>query len=126
MAKDKDRINRRLAAIKSASAAQYDGPELPRKQQRKKRAADRQTVYRFARVIMPDRSMLNCIIKDLSPGGARIMIEGNIELPPRVLLKIDQTGQTKQARVAWQKETEIGLQFLAGRETPPEAQPARP
>lgn len=111
MAKDKDRINRRLAAIKTASAAQFDAPEPPRPSSNKRKTS-RQTVYRFARLVLPDRSVMNCIIKDISAGGARVVIEGNITMPPRVLMKIDQTGETKRARLAWQKDMEVGLQFI--------------
>ena len=112
MAKDKDRINRRLTAIKSASAAQFDAPEAPRPS-RDKRSEERRTVYRFARLVLPDRTVMNCIMKGASPRGARVVIEGAVMMPHRVLLKIDQTGETKRAKVAWQNETEVGLQFLA-------------
>lgn len=119
MAKDKDRISARLAAIKTASAAQFDAPEPPPRASRVRRATDRRTVYRFARLVLPDRSIVNCIMKDISPGGAKVVIEGAIIMPPKVLLKIDQTGETKRARVAWQQDTEVGLQFLLDSETPP-------
>lgn len=109
--KGKDRITRRLTAIKTASAAQFDGPEAARPS-RNKRSEERRTVYRFARLVLPDRSVVKCIMKDVSTGGAKIVIEGNIAMPSRVLLKVDQTGQTKRARVAWQNETEVGLQFI--------------
>ncbi len=112
MAKDKDRITRRLTAIKTASAAQFDAPEAPRGS-RDKRTSPRHTIYRFARLVLPDRSVMNCIMKDVSAGGAKVVIEGNVAMPQRVLLKVDQTGETKRARVAWQNETEVGLQFLA-------------
>lgn len=118
MAKDKNRISERLAAIKTASAAQFDAPEPPRAT-RAKRAAERQTVYRFARLVLPDRSVVKCIMKDISTGGAKVIIEGAIAMPPKVLLKVDQTGVTKRARVAWQKDTEVGLQFIVDSETPP-------
>lgn len=117
MAKDKDRISARLAAIKTASAAQFDMPEKPRPSSNK-RGSDRRTVYRFARLVLPDRSVVKCIMKDISPGGAKVVIEGAIIMPPKVLLKVDQTGETKRARVAWQTDTEVGLQFIVDSETP--------
>lgn len=119
MAKDTDRINARLTAIKTASAAQFDLPEPPRTSSNK-RATDRRTVYRFARLVLPDRSTVNCIIKDVSPGGAKVVIEGAITMPPKVILKIDQTGESKRAKVAWQRDTEVGLQFVV-EQTPQQA-----
>lgn len=110
MAKDKDRLSQRLSAIKTASAAQFEGAEKPRAS-RDKRGASRQSVFRFARLILPDRSIVKCVIKDISASGARVAIEGNFSIPPHVVLKIDQIGQTKVANVIWQEETEVGLHF---------------
>lgn len=118
MAKNKDRINRRLTAITSASAAQFDAPEAPRPL-RCKRSEERRTVYRFARLVLPNRTVMNCIMKGASPHGARVVTEGAVTLPHRVLLKIDQTGETKRAKVAWQNENEIGLHFIAENDAAP-------
>lgn len=112
VAKDKEHINRRLTAIKSVSAARFDAPEAPRAPQ-EKRAEERRTVYRFARLVLPDRAVMNCIIKGYSRRGAKVVIEGSVTLPPRVLMKIDQTGETKRAKVVWQNEMEVGLQFVS-------------
>lgn len=110
MARDKDRLSRRLSAIKTTSAAKFDGPE-PIRGSRDKRSASRQSVFRFARLVLPDRSVVKCVIKDISSTGARVAIEGNFAIPPHVVLKIDQIGQTTEADVIWQDETEIGLHF---------------
>lgn len=118
MAKSTDRINRRLTAITSASAAQFDAPEAARPS-RCKRSEERRTVYRFARLVLPNRTVMNCIIKGASPHGAMVVTEGAVTLPHRVLLKIDQTGETKRAQVAWQNENEIGLHFIAEHDAAP-------
>ncbi|HOP20189.1 MAG TPA: PilZ domain-containing protein [Amphiplicatus sp.] len=112
MAKDKDRLSQRLSAIKTASAVQFDGP-IGSRGSRDKRGAARQSVFRFARLILPDRSIVKCVIKDISSTGARVAIEGNFAIPKHVVLKIDQIGTTKEADVVWQDETEIGLNFSA-------------
>lgn len=125
MAKKKDRINARLAAIKTASTARFDAPEPPRASTNK-RSSERRNVYRFGRVVLPDRSMLNCIIKDISEGGAKVVLDGAITVPPRVLLKIDQTGENKRAYVVWQKDAEIGLQFVVDEPTGQEPAPGGP
>lgn len=112
MAKDKDRLSQRLVSIKTSSAAQIDKPLPPPRTARTAREAARANVFRFGRIVLADRSILKCIIKDVSAGGVRVAIEANVALPERLILKIDQTGQTKLARVAWQKESEAGLQFI--------------
>lgn len=108
MAKNKDMISKRLAAITTAKPVDWKGPAG---KQRPKRAEERQSVFRFARVILADRSQVKCIIKDVSTRGAKIVLEGAHPLPSRIQLKIDQTGQTKPAAVIWQKELEAGLAF---------------
>ncbi|MEX0644023.1 MAG: PilZ domain-containing protein [Parvularculaceae bacterium] len=108
MAKNKDLISKRLAAITNASPVDWKGASA---KQRPKRVEQRQTVFRFARVILGDRSQVKCIIKDVSARGAKIVLEGAHPLPSRITLKIDQTGQVKPAAVVWQKELEAGLAF---------------
>jgi hypothetical protein len=108
MAKNKDLISKRLAAISNAKPVDWTGSAA---KARPKRAEDRQSVFRFARVILADRSQVKCIIKDVSARGAKIVLEGAHPLPSRINLKIDQTGQVKSAAVVWQKELEAGLAF---------------
>ncbi len=109
MAKDKDLISKRLAAITAAKPVELSAPTTSK--QRPKRVEARQSVFRFARIILADRSQVKCIIKDVSSRGAKIVLEGSHPLPSRITLKIDQTGQVKPAAVVWQKELEAGLAF---------------
>ncbi|MGE0409467.1 MAG: PilZ domain-containing protein [Amphiplicatus sp.] len=110
MAKNKDIISKRLAAITSSKPVAVSGAVAAAKG-RAKRAEERQSVFRFARLFLSDRHEVKCIVKDLSSRGAKIVLEGSHPLPSRVVLKIDQTGVTKNAAVVWQKELEAGLAF---------------
>ena len=101
--------------LASASLALRPRPptaSAPPVSRRRQRAAERVSAYRFARLVLPDKSQVKCIVKDISVNGAKVIIEGNFEIPQRVTLKIDQTGQTKIAGVVWQDETEVGLAFV--------------
>lgn len=112
MAKNnKDQLSKRLAAIKTAKPVDWTPPPA---KERPRRGEDRKPSYRFARVILADRSEVKCIIKDVSSGGVKIVLEGAHPLPSRVNLKVDQTGQTFRAAVVWQKELEAGLAFDRG------------
>ena len=113
MAKEKDQLSKRLAAIKTAKPVNWTPPP-PVKEQAEHRDNQRTPSYRFARVVLPDRSEVKCIIKDVSPGGVKLVLEGANALPPRITLKIDQTGQTLKATVVWQKEEQVGLAFDKG------------
>jgi c-di-GMP-binding flagellar brake protein YcgR len=108
--KTQDPMERRLAALKSAKPISAP-PEAPFKGRRKSRNSDRQAAYRIVRVLVEDGSAVRAVMRDLSAGGAKIVLEGAIALPPRVTLKVDQTGETRKATVVWQNEAEAGLEF---------------
>lgn len=54
-----------------------------------------------------------CIIKDISRSGARIMMEGAVDLPERLVLSVDQSGRRYRAHVAWRRDQEAGLALIA-------------
>jgi hypothetical protein len=110
MKKDDDLLKRRLAALAERKAPAPPAFE-PKKKARPERAA-RLTTFRFARIVCADRSQAACIIRDLSETGARIVLEGEAALSPVVILKIEQTGARKTARVVWQRGREAGLAFV--------------
>ncbi len=115
---DTTRLTARLSAISAAKAV-----EPARFVRASRRAEQREPTYRFARLLIGARSVVCCIIKDLSPAGARIMMEGASDLPERVILSIDQSGQRYRARVAWRREHEAGLSLIA--ELSPRPRPIR-
>jgi hypothetical protein len=75
----------------------------------------RRSVFRFARVVLADRTEVSCIVTDISVGGARIMLEGACALPEWVKLKLILTGELRRARVVWQRDRAAGLSFHAER-----------
>jgi hypothetical protein len=56
-----------------------------------------------------------CVLLDLSETGARLRVFGVDELPPILTLLVPRLGIPAQARVAWQRGRECGLEFLEGR-----------
>ena len=57
------------------------------------------------------RSALDCLIRDFSEHGARIIFSDNVSVPDLVDLYIPQKEQTLRARVQWRHGDEIGLAF---------------
>lgn len=107
-----DAIEKRLAALSTRKAA-APPPQSPKSKNAKTpRGAERKTTYRFGRIVTEDGAVAICILKDLSATGARVALDGEAALPPRVTLKIDQTAETRAARVAWQRGNEAGLDFV--------------
>ena len=57
------------------------------------------------------RGALDCLIRDFSEHGARIIFSENVNVPNTVELHIPQKQQTLRARVQWRHGDEIGLAF---------------
>lgn len=54
---------------------------------------------------------LDCLVRDFSEHGARIIFSENVSVPDAVELHIPQKEQTLRARVQWRHGNEIGLAF---------------
>ncbi len=57
------------------------------------------------------RNALDCLIRDISSEGARIIFSETVSVPDIVDLYIPQKEQTVRARVQWRHGDEIGLAF---------------
>ena len=68
------------------------------------------------------RSAIDCLIRDISDQGARIIFSGAVNVPDIVDLYIPQKEQTIRARVQWRRGDEVGLAFPQ----PETARPASP
>lgn len=122
MGKKNDRIGQRLAAIKSAAPAVSDA-RIPEPKRRGPPAREtREPVFRPGKIYLSKTDYVRCVIRNVSGGGAYLHLEVCQPLPEIVVLRFDQTGVIKKARVAWQRETEAGLAYLKdltpGREGP--------
>ena len=57
------------------------------------------------------RSAVDCLIRDISSEGARIIFSDTVSVPDVVDLYIPQKEQTIRAQVQWRRGDEIGLSF---------------
>jgi len=57
------------------------------------------------------RSVLDCLIRDLTEDGARIIFSHTVNVPDIVELYIPQREQTVRARVKWRRGDDVGLDF---------------
>jgi len=74
------------------------------------------------------RGALDCTIRDLSDGGARIAFSATVALPEVIELEIPQRELRRRARVVWRRSDEVGLSFVEEDRTakPASAEPAAP
>jgi len=77
-----------------------------------RRGAQRQKSFLRGCVYFNKRTMsLDCLIRDFSEQGARIIFSENVNVPDAVELHIPQKQKTLRARVQWRHGDEIGLAF---------------
>jgi hypothetical protein len=77
------------------------------------RASPRHRVFKGAVIVLNEgRSTFNCIMRDLSLGGARIQVESPLGLPDHFDLLTAETPR-RPCRVAWRSGQQMGIAFLA-------------
>ena len=59
------------------------------------------------------RSALDCLIRDVSATGARLIFSEAVSIPDRINLYIAQKEQTLSAHVQWRRGEEVGVAFGA-------------
>ena len=74
------------------------------------RALPRKEVYKPGRLIFADGSAtLDCLIVDVSEGGARVQTDLRLALPDRIFLWQGDTADILDCEVRWQLGNEAGL-----------------
>ncbi|MFC2952648.1 PilZ domain-containing protein [Marinicaulis aureus] len=112
MRKKDNRLTERLAAIKSAAPTITDGRIPPPKKRGPPDRDKRDAVFRPGKIYLSKSDQVRCVIRNVSQGGAYVHLEGMQPLPAIVMLRFEQTGVIKKARVAWQNDIEAGLAFV--------------
>ena len=69
------------------------------------------------------RSAIDCLIRDISDQGARIIFSGTTNFPDVVELYIPHKEQTVRAHVQWRRGDEVGLAFPEAAAPAPLASP---
>lgn len=76
-----------------------------------------------ARVIFANgNSSMDCLIRDISPSGARLELGSSVTVPDRFDLFVPQKSRTFRAAIKWRRLNEIGVVFETDDQTlaPPE------
>ena len=76
-----------------------------------RRASGRRKTYKEAKVVLHDRSTIDCILRNLSDGGARLEFSDAIALPETFDLLIVSTQMLVPARRIWERAAHVGIQF---------------
>ena len=77
------------------------------------RGDDRVRSFLRARIVFNNNnSTVDCIIKNISPNGAKIELSNTTTVPGEFTLDIPAKGQTVRARIMWRDLGAIGVQFI--------------
>ena len=98
--------------MKSISDAYEDmDPEFVARCTQRKRWDKREPIFKPAKVHTGRGVFLRCIVLDVNAKGARIALDGAFQLPDVVVLRFDQTQESRTARVIWRDRNEYGLSY---------------
>jgi PilZ domain len=78
-----------------------------------RRASSRERKLFGAKIIFNNNSsVLDCILRDLSLQGARLLADSFVGIPDRFDLRINRDGVCHPSKVAWRANDQIGVVFL--------------
>ena len=104
----------KLASSSNRTPISVARPTSPTKAPRPTKALrnePRASAFKFGVLHFGGGRKASCMVLDLSAAGARITLEGAINLPETVRLSIPQHSLKIDATVRWQRGMEAGLQF---------------
>jgi hypothetical protein len=77
-----------------------------------RRSIRRTRVLKNATIILNDRSsFFDCIVRNLTIVGASLLVQSSVGIPESFVLSFDFRRSTRQCRVLWRVENELGVQF---------------
>ena len=74
------------------------------------------SMFKPAHIVLED-AVLECVLLDLSSGGAQVFLMARAELPDLVTLWLP-SGESRSLRRCWQRGSHIGFEFV-GAPVPP-------
>ena len=81
----------------------------------------RRRTLKEGKVILTDSTVIDCRIRDISEGGARLEFGGLTNLPKEFRLLFVSSNTMRPAAVAWQRGASVGIYFTG----PEQPAPAR-
>jgi hypothetical protein len=88
------------------------GPMSEKRQGRRQPLAHAATIARLE----DSQHVADCMVRDVSAGGARLLVKDPGALPRSFLLLISQSGNvSRRCEVVWTRHNQVGVRFLAPR-----------
>ncbi|WP_256379001.1 PilZ domain-containing protein [Beijerinckia sp. L45] len=84
------------------------------------RAAERGRSLLKAKIVFNNRmSSIDCIVKNISTGGAKIAVASTLSIPSEFDLEIPQRGKTYRVQMRWRDTDHMGVEFMDAVESKP-------
>ncbi|MCJ2055498.1 PilZ domain-containing protein [Methylobacterium sp. J-048] len=77
-----------------------------------RRASPRRRTLLEGHIEIAGGGAIDCTIRNLSDGGARLLVVSVIGVPDEFVLSFGAAAERRSARVVWRKETELGVAFV--------------
>ena len=77
-----------------------------------RRDSVRHRAFLKARILIQDRTTIDCIVRNMSLSGARLEVSQNFILPTEFELEIPQRGSVLLCALIWRKDDAVGVKFL--------------
>ena len=110
MRKKNNRLTERFQTIASTKPVVSTAPRV--RSTRMPRDNERITCYRYGKIKYGNFEPVQVVIKDVSPNGARIVLEHASKLPDMILLKAPSSGIKSRCLVVWQRGHTAGMKFI--------------
>lgn len=76
------------------------------------RSGHRRRMLKEAKIVTRHgHSTVDCVVRDMSPGGARLKVEDGLSVPASFELLLVSEEARVPAQVVWRKAREIGIRF---------------
>jgi two-component system cell cycle response regulator len=93
-----------------------DLPIEPNSSAADNRASHRRRTLKRGRLVLADRSTVDCTIRDMSDGGARLVFGDAFALPESFRFMNVSENTVRLARLEWQHGREAGISFIGPEE----------
>jgi PilZ domain len=77
----------------------------------KRREPRKRTLKRGRLVFNDGRSVIDCVVRNLSPSGALLVLPSLLGIPQEFDLHIDSDRNCRAARIIWKGDGKIGVEF---------------
>jgi hypothetical protein len=79
-----------------------------------RRCVPRTKVFKGAKLVVPGRAAVSCIVRDLSTHGAGLQLASASDLPAEFDLAFNTGQKVRRCRIAWHNLTNVGVSFTQG------------